>query len=202
MAAYKAREAGLCAAGSVDHDSIGAAEEMIAACAQLGIGGCVGFEVRVSFKTGSDGKPGPFADRKINNPDSLGLAYMTVQGIPTAAIPKVGDFLTPIRKARLERTKKMAESVNCTLSEAGLGTIDFERDIVRRSQYERGGEITERHLLAAAADKLIEKFGKGPVVAEKLPGLFGVTPPAKIVKALADPDNPHYLYDLLGVLKS
>jgi hypothetical protein len=48
IAAYNAREAGLCAAGSVDHDSIGAAEEMIAACTLLGIGGCVGFEVRVS----------------------------------------------------------------------------------------------------------------------------------------------------------
>jgi hypothetical protein len=127
---------------------------------------------------------------------------MTVQGIPAQAIPKVRDFLTPIRKARLERTKKMAESVNCMLTEAGLGTIDFEEDIIHKSQYERGGEITERHLLAAAADKLIGRFGKGPVIAEKLPGLFGVTPPDKIAKALSDPGNPHYLYDLLGVLKS
>ncbi|GAB1483934.1 hypothetical protein MASR2M78_27510 [Treponema sp.] len=46
MAALRARDAGLAAAGSVDHDSISAAEEMVAACASVGIGGCVGFEVR------------------------------------------------------------------------------------------------------------------------------------------------------------
>jgi len=43
MAALRAWEAGLEAAGSVDHDSAEAAEEMIAACAELGIGGCSGF---------------------------------------------------------------------------------------------------------------------------------------------------------------
>src|SRR5215471_17481330 len=81
MAALLAMEAGLGAAGSVDHDSIAAAEEMLTACALLGIGGCSGFEVRASFRTGADGKPSPFASRKINNPDSAGYAYMTVQGI-------------------------------------------------------------------------------------------------------------------------
>ena len=38
MAALKAYEAGLQAAGSVDHDSAGAAAELKAACAELGIG--------------------------------------------------------------------------------------------------------------------------------------------------------------------
>jgi hypothetical protein len=202
MAALKARDAGLDAAGSVDHDSIGAAEELGAACAILGIGGCAGFEVRVSFKTRGDGKPGPFADRKINNPDSAGLVYMTVQGIPSPAIPRVGDFLNPIRQARLLRTRKMTESANSVLREAGLPEIDFQRDIINKSQFARGGEITERHLLAAAAEKLIEKYGKGPAINEKLAACFGVVPPVKTAQALGDPKNPHYLYDLLGILKS
>jgi hypothetical protein len=202
MAALRGREAGLGAAGSVDHDSIAAAEEMIAACAVLGIGGCSGFEVRVSFKTGADGKPGPFADRKINNPDSVGIVYMTVQGIPAPAIPRAAEFLRPIREERLLRTRAMAESANAILKEAGLGEIDFETDIRGRSQFDRGGGITERHLLAAVAGVFIDKYGKGPALVSALEGKLGVTAPVKIAEMLSDGGNVHYLYDLLGILKS
>jgi hypothetical protein len=202
MAALRAREAGLEAAGSVDHDSIAAAEEMIAACAVLGLGGCAGFEVRVSFKIGADGKPGPFAERKINNPDSEGLVYMTVQGVPSPALPRIRDFLDPLRRERQIRTRAMTEAANDLLAGAGLGQIDFEEDILRRSQFARGGEITERHLLAAAADKLILKYGKGPALVEGLRTALGLSAPPQIGEALSDPANPHYLFDLLGVLKS
>ncbi|MDR1899774.1 MAG: PHP domain-containing protein [Treponema sp.] len=201
MAALAAREAGLEAAGSVDHDSIAAAEEMIAACGILGIGGCAGFEVRVSFRDVA-GSPGPFADRKINNPDSEGIVYMTVQGVPAPKIPLVRDFLTPVREERLRRTRKMAEGAGVILAEGGLEGIDFEEDIVNKSQYAGGGEITERHLLRAAADKLVKKYGKGPALVEGLARVFGVRPPAKIAAYLSDPGNPHYSFDLLGILKS
>jgi hypothetical protein len=202
MAALRSREAGLEAAGSVDHDSIAAAEEMIAACAELGIGGCVGFEVRVSFKNGPDGKPGAFANRKINNPDSAGLAYMTVQGVPKPKIPLVREFLKPIQAERLERTRKMTGAANDLLHQAGLPPIDFDRDIRDRSQYARGGEITERHLLAAAADKLIQRYGKGPDLVRALETGFSLVPPPKIAALLRDAENSCYLFDLLGVLKS
>jgi hypothetical protein len=202
MAALRAREAGLEAAGSVDHDSIAAAEEMIEACAILGMGGCAGFEVRVSFKIGPDGKPGKFRDKKINNPDSAGLAYMTVQGIPGQQISKVKTFLDPIRAERMKRTRKMADAAGELLKAAGLSAIDFDKDITAISQYKNGGEITERHLLAAVAGKLIDKFGKGKYLTEKLTDLFGLKVSAKLAANLSDPSNPHYLYDLLGLLKT
>jgi hypothetical protein len=202
MAALRAWEAGLAAAGSVDHDSIAAAEEMREACAVLGIGGCAGFEVRVSFKTGADGGPGPFAGRKINNPDSAGLAYMTVQGIPRPAIPLAAEFLSPLRAARLERTTAMTMSANALLREAGLEEIDFERDILHKSKYAEGGGITERHLLAALAEKCVRKYGKGPELADGLASRLGVAVAPKPRALLADADNPHYLFDLLGLLKS
>jgi len=202
MAALLARDAGLGAAGSVDHDSIAAAEEMLAACAVLGIGGCVGFEVRVSFKTGANGKIGPFAARKINNPDSAGYVYMTVQGIPRQSIRKAADFLVPIRAERLKRTRAMTASANALLREAGLAEIDFERDVMAGSKYNEGGEITERHLLAAVAEKLILKYGKGPEIVGGLKAKIGVTVSPKPGALLSDPDNPHYLYDLLGILKT
>jgi hypothetical protein len=69
MAALKAREAGLEVAGSVDHDSVSAAREMVAACALVGIGAVTGCELRVNFRKGPDGRRFSFADRKINNPD-------------------------------------------------------------------------------------------------------------------------------------
>jgi hypothetical protein len=202
MAALLARNAGLAAAGSVDHDSIAAAEEMLEACAVLGLGGCVGFEVRVSFRTGAGGRPGPFAGRKINNPDSVGFAYMTVQGIPKSAIGTAAEFLAPIREERLKRTRAMTVSANAALREAGLEEIDFDRDVYDKSKYAEGGEITERHLLAAAAEKCILKYGKGPELAEALRTKLGVAVSPKIGALLSDADNPHYLFDLLGALKS
>jgi hypothetical protein len=202
IAALLARDAGLCAAGSVDHDSIAAAEEMIAACAVLGIGGCAGFEVRVSFRTGGDGEISPFASRKLNNPDSQGYAYMTVQGIPAQSVEKAAMFLAPIRAERLKRTKAMALSANALLREAGLPEIDFDRDISGRSKYAEGGGITERHLLAAMAEKFILKYGKGPPLCEGLRAKAGVAVSPKIGALLSDPANPHYIYDLLGVLKA
>jgi len=202
MAALKAHEAGLEAAGSVDHDSIGAAKEMLEACAVLGIGGCAGFEVRVSFKKDADGKLPPFASRKINNPDSEGLAYMTVQGIPKQSIEKAAEFLAPIREERLKRTKAMTVSANALLKDAGLQEIDFTRDVYNNSQFANGGGITERHLLAAAAEKIILKYGKGHDLLDGLNNKMGINASPKIVSLLNDQENPHYLYDLLGVLKT
>jgi hypothetical protein len=202
MAALRGREAGLGAAGSVDHDSIAAAEEMIEACAVLGIGGCSGFEVRVSFKTGADGRPGPFADRKINNPDSTGIAYMTVQGVPKPAVQRTAEFLRPLREERLLRTTAMAARANVILREAGFGEIDFDRDIRGRSQFDRGGGITERHLLAAVAEVFINKYGKGPDLVSALERKLGLKAPPKIAAMLSDGGNVHYLYDLLGIFKS
>ncbi|MDR2403554.1 MAG: PHP domain-containing protein [Spirochaetaceae bacterium] len=202
MAALRSREAGLSAAGSVDHDSIAAAEEMIGACEILGLGTCVGFEVRVSFKTGGGGEPVPFAGRKINNPDSPGIVYMTVQGIPRREFARVEAFLTPIRNRRLIRTRDMAAAAGVFLTEAGLEPLDFQRDIVDRSQFDRGGEITERHLLAAVAEKFIAQYGRGSGIIKGLRAKLGVEPPLRIQNFLSDPGNPHYLFDLLGILKS
>jgi hypothetical protein len=202
MAALMARDAGLGAAGSVDHDSVTAAEEILSACAILGIGGCAGFEVRVSFKTGADGKPSPFASRKINNPDSEGLAYMTVQGIPGQYLQKTSAFLAPLRARRLARNKDMTVSANILMREAGFPEIDFDNDVYAKSKYAEGGGITERHLLAAVAEKIIKKYGKGQELVKSLRIKMGLNISSKLDALLSDSVNPHYLYDLLGVLKT
>jgi hypothetical protein len=127
---------------------------------------------------------------------------MTVQGVPKQAILLAADFLLPVREKRLERTRAMTISANDILREVKIPEIDFEKDVYNLSKYAEGGEITERHLLAAMAQKIILKYGKGPELTEALKVKMGITVSPNIVSFLSDENNPHYLYDLLGVLKS
>ncbi|MCX7950281.1 MAG: PHP domain-containing protein, partial [Treponemataceae bacterium] len=203
MAALRAWDAGLGAAGSVDHDSVGAAEEMKAACALVGIGSCVGFEVRVSFKTDRQGNFTTFKDRKINNPDSPGIAYMTVQGIPSPSLGVVQQFLDPVRKARYLRSRRMVERLNEKLLESSpLGPLSFESHVVPLSLYHRGGTITERHILAALAQRCMAVFGRGQPLLTALEEVLLVQVPPRFVSYLLEENNPHYLYDLLGIFKT
>jgi hypothetical protein len=194
MAALLAREAGLEVAGAVDHDSISASREMVAACALVGIGGVSGCELRVGFPA--------FADRKINNPDSAGIVYMTIQGVPAGRVDELSAFLGPIRAARLERTARMAEAASALLREAGVEGLDLGSDAVARSKAAEGGGVTERHLLAAVAERLIARYGRGPALVEGLASGLGIRPEARLAALLSDPVNPMLEYDLLGVLKS
>ncbi|MDO5677865.1 MAG: PHP domain-containing protein [Propionibacteriaceae bacterium] len=203
MAALRAREAGLTVVGSVDHDSAGAAAEMTAAAAAVGLGSVTGFECRVYVHSADEVAEGraPFHDRKLNNPDTAGIAYMTVQGIPASARDKAAEFLNPVRMARLQRTAEMVANANEILVGLGAPLIDLETDIVGRSQFLHGGTVTERHLLAAMADKLIEHFGRGEALVAGLAEL-GLNLSDKVKAQLGDTENPHLTFDLLGVMKA
>jgi hypothetical protein len=214
MAALMARKAGLSVAGSVDHDSYAAAAEMREACRILGLGCVTGFEVRVSFRHTA------FAGRKLNSPDSKGIAYMTVQGIAAGADAKetaagrVHEFLRPIVAERQKRNRLMVEALNRLLAEAGpgmgamgaggVGTIElsYDRDVLPLSKADEGGTVTERHILFALSRAFIARWGKGEAVVAGLERSFGLTFSPKIAAYLADRENPYYEYDLLGALKS
>jgi hypothetical protein len=202
-AALRAREAGLMVVGSVDHDSAAGAGEMAEAARLLGMGAVTGFECRVylySEEEIADGKA-PLNDRKLNNPDTAGIVYMTVQGIPASRRDEAAAFLAPIREARLRRTAAMVDGANEILGRLGAPLIDLDADLVARSQYRNGGEVTERHLLAAMAAKLVERFGRGQALVDGLTDL-GLSLSGKVAAQLADEDNPHLEFDLLGVLKA
>lgn len=188
-AAMKAVEAGLGIVGSIDHDSIGAAEEMLEAGAKLGIATTVGFEVRVSFLST------PIGDRKINNPDSKGYVYMCVHGVPRHRIKEVEAFLKPINVRRGLRNRQMLEG----LSSLGFD-LDYDKDVLPLSEKE--GSVTERHILYALSLKIIEKYGKGKAVVDYLKNELHLALSPKVEGFLLDKDNPHYAYDLLGVFKS
>lgn len=194
-AAFMAWTAGLAAAGSIDHDSISAAEEMTRACAALGIGSTVGAELRVNF-SGT-----PLAGRKINNPDTENNAYIVIHGVPHQKINEVKKFLEPINQARNLRNRKEVETLNTLLAGTGVETLDFERDVVSLSQAHNGGSITERHILYALCVKLLERAGKGAALIEFGERNLGLGLTEKLRSLLLDESNPHYIYDLLGVLK-
>ena len=195
-AAWQAAQAGLKAAGIMDHDSIAGAEEMLDACKIIGIGSTAGFELRVDcLNTG-------LAGRKINNPDSLSIAYMAIHGIPRPAILRVARFLEPLQKARNLRNRAMVVLLNERLNALGVPVIDFERDVYVCSLAAQGGAITERHILSALAQKLIDRYGREGRVVGFLKDSLQLELPAKMVAVLSDPANPHYLYDLLGILKA
>jgi len=202
MAALRAAEAGLEVAGSVDHDSIAAAREMTAACALVGVGCVTGCELRVAFRGGPGGRPFPFSDRKINNPDSRGIVYMTIQGVPAGRAGELAAFLEPIRKARRGRTARMAAAASSALRDVGAEGLDFELDVAGRSKAAEGGGITERHLLAAVAEKLIGRYGRGASLLGGLGRGFGVALSGRLASLIGDASNPMLVYDLLGVLKS
>jgi hypothetical protein len=195
-AAWQAARAGLQAAGIMDHDSIAGAEEMLEACKIIGIGSTAGFELRV------DCGGTALAGRKINNPDSLSIAYMAIHGIPRLAIPEVARFLEPLQKARNLRNRVMVALLNERLKELGVPSIDYERDVYACSLAAQGGAITERHILAALARKLIDLVGREGQVVGFLKTRLKLDLPDKMVAVLSDPANPHYLYDLLGILKA
>jgi len=202
MAALLAREAGLEVAGSVDHDSISASREMVAACALVGLGSVTGCELRVGLRATREGRAFPFAGRKLNNPDSTGIAYMTIQGVPAGKVDELSAFINPIRKKRIDRTARMAVAASGLLVDAGLEPLDLQRDILATSMSSEGGGVTERHLLAAVAAKMIGGYGRGERLLKGLAKDFGIAPGPKLAGLVADADSPMLVYDLLGLLKS
>ncbi|NQT57386.1 MAG: PHP domain-containing protein [Bacteroidetes bacterium] len=195
MAAYKAWEAGLQIVGSIDHDSISAAEETLFAGSQLGIATTVGFEVRCSFKDT------PLSDRKINNPDSKGIVYMCVHGVPSDKIAACREFLKPINTIRNRRNRAEVAALNVLISGYGIPPLDFDRDVYALSRSDEGGSITERHILAALAGRIIEELGKGQPIIDFLEKELKMSLSEKVRHLFLDTENPHYIYDLLGILK-
>ena len=195
-AAERAVSAGLAAVGVMDHDSIAGADEMREAGRILGIATTAGVELRVSA-AGT-----PLEGRKINNPDSVGILYMMIHGVPRRSLPAVRRFLRPIQASRHERDQRMVRALNALLPGFDLPALDWERDVLAQSQASDGGTITERHILFAVARSMVQVTGLGRPLAALLRDRLRIAVPARLEALLTDPANPHLLYDLLGLLKS
>ncbi len=191
-AVYAARAEGLCTAGIIDHDSIAGAREFLAAAEMVGMPATIGMECRVDM-TGTR-----LEGRRTNNPDQVGISYMTIQSVPHDRIDLLDRFFAPFREARNQRNRAMVERINTLLPETGL---DFDRDVLPLSMAAGGGGVTERHLMYALAKKLTAGYGRGEGLTAKLEEM-GLALSEKQRAQMLDGSYPFYEYDLLGILKS
>ncbi len=188
-ALYSAAKAGLSTAGIMDHDSVGGCIEFVEAGKIIGMPVTIGFECRTSVKgTKLEGL-------RLNNPDQKSVAYVTLHGIPHGNIEKCEALLKPLREKRNERNIKMIAKIN----ELCGTDIDFEKDVLPLSQYDKGGSVTERHVLYALANKLISKDRNETISrVEEL-----TVPMADSLKdKLLTAPSEYFSYDILGILKS
>ena len=191
-AVYAARMEGLCTAGIIDHDSISGAREFLEAAALVDMPVTIGMECRVSM----DGTR--LEGRRTNNPDQVGVSYMTIQSVPHDQIDVLTEFFKPYQAARHARNRQMVDKINALLPGIGL---DYDRDVLPLSQAAENGGVTERHLMYALAIKLVQQVGKGDAMVQKLERM-GLSLSAKQVSQMQDTAYPFYEYDLLGILKS
>ncbi len=187
---YAARMEGLCTAGIIDHDSISGAKEFLEAAEMIGMPVTIGMEARVSMEgTRLEG-------RRTNNPDQVGVSYMTIQSVPHDKIDVLTEFFKPYRAARHERNRKMLAKINELV---GL-SLDYEKDVLPLSEAADNGGVTERHLMYALAIALVKEVGKGQPMVDKLTAL-GMNLSEKQRGQLLDTAYPFYEYDVLGILK-
>ncbi len=194
-AVYKAKMSGLKTAGIMDHDSLGGAKEFIEAGKIFDLPITAGIECRVSM-AGT-----PYEDILVNNPDQKGCAYVTMHGVPHDMISGLNGRYAPLRQRRNDRNRKMIERINEKYAKAGI-SLSFEKDVLPLSEFSNGGTVTERHISSALARSIIKKAGKGEGVLGFLKEKMGVSPSQKIAEFLGDVQNPHYIYDLIGVIKA
>lgn len=188
-AVWMAYMSGLTTAGIMDHDSVSGCREFIKAGEITGVATTIGVECRADFSnTRLNG-------RRINNPDQKSIAYITLHAIPHENIEKVADYFKPYTIKRNIRNRKMVDKIN----ELIPVRLSYEKDVVPVSKFFEGGSITERHILFALAKKLI--LGTDDIV-DYAKTELGIEINGKIESYLRDKNNPHYYYDLLGVLKS
>ena len=190
-AVYAARMEGLCTAGIIDHDSISGAEEFLEAAKMVDMPVTIGMEARISM----DGTR--LEGRRTNNPDQVGVSYMTIQSVPHDKISVLTEYFKPYQAARHNRNRKMVENINKLLPEIGL---DYDRDVLPLSMAAENGGVTERHLMYALAHKLVAQVGKGEPMVQKLKDM-GLTLSEKQTAQMMDTQYPFYAYDLLGILK-
>ena len=187
---YAARMEGLCTAGIIDHDSISGAREFLEAAEIVGIPVTIGMEARVSMAgTRLEG-------RRTNNPDQVGVSYMTIQSVPHDKIDVLTAFFKPYQAARHERNRKMIAKINDLVGVS----LDYDRDVLPLSMAHDNGGVTERHLMYALALELEKQVGKGQPMIDKLTSL-GMNLSEKQRGLLLDTEYPFYAYDVLGMLK-
>ncbi len=194
-ALFTAYLSGLSTAGVMDHDSAAGCFEFIEAGKIMDMPITCGMEIRVRMDDT------PFKGMRINNPDQNTLAYVALHGIPHQYIFQVQDYMQVYREARNDRNYRMCQRINEVLGKYDI-SIDFEKDVLPLSLFHEGGSVTERHISYSLALKLMERFGRGDKLIDFYKNTLKLPLSPKNEEFLKDTENPVYVYDLLGAIKS
>ena len=65
--------------------------------------------------------------KRTNNPDQVGVSYMTIQSVPHDKIETLNAWFAPYRAARGRRNRAMVEKINALLDGIAL---DYDRDVL------------------------------------------------------------------------
>ena len=151
--AWRARQAGLAAAGVVDFDVLDALEEFLDAGRLVGLKTCVSVESRAFVPE--------FATRVINSPGEPGIAYH--MGVGFASLPqsdRAKAFLDSMRRTVEARNRDLVARVNTFTRPVEL---DYDRDVLPLTPK---GNATERHICEAYERKAAKAFpDKGALTA-------------------------------------
>ncbi len=139
--AWRAKKAGLAAAGIVDFDVLDALEEFFAAARLLELKACVSLESRVFVPE--------FETRVINSPGEPGVSYHMGVGFTH---PVQHPFLAEMRASAEQRTRELLGRVNTFTAPVAL---DYEKDVLPLTPK---GNATERHLCAAFERKAAQVY--------------------------------------------
>lgn len=194
MIAWKAYQAGLRTCGIVDHDSVSGCLEFREACKILGVVPTIGFEIRLTWEDT------PLKDQVFNNPDQRSVGYFPIHGVPLAALPRIQQFLEPIRREREQRNRRMTEKIDAILSDYQIH-LNFDEHVIPISKWMEGGTITERHLLHAAGQQILKKYGRGEPVIRFLEDELHIHLNNSARGYLMETENPCYEYDVTNILK-
>ena len=194
-AVWMALQSGLSTVGLIDHDAINGAKEFIQAGQMLGMKTTIGFEMR------TDWRDTPLNGKRINNPDQNTNAYICAHGLPHTQIDTADVFLKKIRRAREKRNRIMTGRLNEIMQPYDI-TVDYDENVLPLSCANLGGEVTERHLLYALAQKLLKRFGRGEVLIFFIENELGINTNKTQRTYLSDIKSEVYEYDLLNVLKA
>lgn len=126
---------------------------------------------------------------------------MAAHGVALRYIDEFNNYLEFFRNKRNERNDKMCQLITKKFSKFNI-TLDFEKDVLPLTKSSEGGSVTERHLLYALAVKLYKEFGQSEKLIDFLQNDLNLQVNDKIKGFILDKENPHFLYDLLGVLKA
>lgn len=190
--AFKSYESGAEVAGLADNGTLGGLPEFLQASRILGLTPLCGVRVRVR-------PPAQLCrNQRYNDPLQKDHLRLNLYAFSEAQIPEIRARLETRRPAALKRVEDMTQVLNIQLEPLGL-KLNFEEQILPKVPED--GSLSERHILLALAEELIERYSKGPTLLSRLQTDFELSLPKELSDSLLNvTGNPRYLDDLVLAL--